>query len=110
MFNSGGSFWNWLADAPAYTEVAVGLVYLLGLCPLMMAAVAWILTLAENASVAWISNKLLERPTYQSREVVEVPGRIFTNKRSLTPYARDALLPRAARASERAERTDTIVQ
>ena len=85
MFNSGGSFWNWLADAPAYMEVAVGLVYLLCLAPLMMAAVAWILTFAENAAVALCTGRLFDRPIRQSEEVEKVPGRISINKRLLTP-------------------------
>jgi hypothetical protein len=66
-------------------EVAVGLVYLLCLAPLMMAAVAWILTLAENAAVALCTDQLFDRPTRQSQEVVKVAGRISTNKRLLTP-------------------------
>ncbi len=85
MLNSGGSFWNWLADAPAYMEVAVGLVHLLCLAPLMMAAVAWILTLAENAAVALCTGRLFDRPIHQSEEVEKVPGRISINKRLLTP-------------------------
>jgi hypothetical protein len=60
MLSADGSFWHWLADAPAYTEVAVGLLYLLFLSPAVMAIIAWILTFVEDAAgPLWTNRSVL---------------------------------------------------
>jgi len=52
VFASGSSVWHRLADAPAFIEVAVGVLYIVVVAPAALAVVAWLLTRAETLAVA----------------------------------------------------------
>ncbi len=54
MFDAGSLLWRWLADQPAYIEVAIGIAFVLVLAPAILAGVAVLSTRLEAvaASVA----------------------------------------------------------
>jgi hypothetical protein len=54
MFDAGSVLWRWLADQPAYIEVAIGMAFILVLAPAILAAVAVSSTKLETiaASIA----------------------------------------------------------
>jgi hypothetical protein len=58
MFSAGGILWRWLADQPAYIEVAIGMAFVLILVPGTLAAVAVLCTKVE-AMAATIAVRLL---------------------------------------------------
>ena len=40
MFEAGSALWQWLADQPAYIEVATGMAFVLIVAPVVLGAVA----------------------------------------------------------------------
>ena len=48
MLESGGWFWRWLADQPAYIAVGSGMCFVLIIAPAMLTAVAFATTHAEG--------------------------------------------------------------
>ena len=61
---SGSSLWHRLADAPAFIEVAVGVLYIVVIAPAALAVVAWLLTRAETLAVAlWARTVVLPSQT-----------------------------------------------
>jgi hypothetical protein len=48
MFEAGSALWQWLADQPAYIEVATGMAFVLILAPVVLGAVAVFTAQLEN--------------------------------------------------------------
>jgi len=47
MFETGSSFWRWLADQPAFIEVGIGMIFVLVLAPATLVSVAIVATRLE---------------------------------------------------------------
>ena len=57
MFEAGSALWQWLADQPAYIEVATGMAFVLIVAPVVLGAVA-VLTAQLETVVEGIAVRL----------------------------------------------------
>jgi len=69
MFETGSSFWRWLADQPAFIEVGIGMFFLLVLGPATLVSVDVVATRVE-ALVARMAVRFL-RP---DRNATAIPS------------------------------------
>ena len=58
MFEPGSSFWRWLADQPAFIEVAIGMCFVLIIAPAALTAVAVACTQAEMLVGGLVAGRL----------------------------------------------------
>ena len=81
VFASGSSFWHWLADAPAFIEVAVGVLYIVVVAPAVLAVVAWLLTGAETLAVAvWTRTVVLPSQSVRYQRGERIRAVTYTQK------------------------------
>jgi hypothetical protein len=57
MFEAGSALWQWLADQPAYIEVATGMAFVLIVAPVVLGAIA-VLTAQLETVVEGIAVRL----------------------------------------------------
>ena len=68
MFDAKSVLWSWVADQPAYIEVAVGMAFVLILAPAILAVVALLLTQLESIAGS-IGSRLLVAAVGQQRDM-----------------------------------------
>ena len=59
MFEPGSSFWRWLADQPAFIEVAIGICFVLIIAPAALTAVAVACTKTEILVGSLVAGRLM---------------------------------------------------
>ena len=66
IFEPGSSFWRWLADQPAFIEVAIGMCFVLIIAPAALTAVAVALTRVEAVVEGIVVARFAARPLLSS--------------------------------------------